>query len=102
MQPKGFPHDPDGTQWSQGLTQASVHPLSTSPAPARPQAGQRAAKPFTSFSACGSEVSITSQIFFLSRELLFEAAHSSIHKYLKSSDLLASEPWQQQSFVQES
>lgn len=36
-------------QRSQGLTQVSAHPLSTSPAPARPQAGQRAAGVFYFF-----------------------------------------------------
>lgn len=62
----------------------SVHPLSTSPAATRSQTGQQPVEPFTSLSACGSQVSITNQVFFSSRELLFDAVYSSIRKHLKS------------------
>lgn len=54
------------------------------------------------FTTRSTEGSITSQIFFSWRKLLFDAVHSSIHKHSNPSDLLASEPWQQHSFVQKS
>lgn len=107
---KGFPHDPSGgTHWSQGLTQVSIHPLATSPVPVHlppqhthPTPGRAAACRAFNFYLCLCFRGFNYQpgFLFIERAIVW-CFHPSISTSNRS-DLLASEPWQQHSFVQES
>lgn len=73
------------------------------PPPPTPPGRAAACRAFSFIYTCGSEVSITSQVFFSAREsyCLMLCIHPSVSTS-NQSDLLASEPWQQQSSEQES